>query len=278
MMKIVFSIFSFLLVIGCTKTKIQKEYYEDGTLFSEKIFPNRHDTSSYYVTKFYPSGEILNRYESIKGKKEGGFFYYLQNGILLQRRNYQNGKLDGLLQYFDTTGLPSREEYFINGKRILYCPFYESNDNRYQKQEFTFIQNDSSYIYGNLVIDITNNQINRSLSFCPIIRCKDTIENVNNCFLLEIIPPFPKLKYEITFGRPNSNLKITEIDTSFVTRDSLIKICNLKMRSGINHLFCKIKLSFEDSSTIKNAYGDSAIMYAYKDVFLKSKKKNKLFD
>jgi len=263
MRNLVILIFIPFLIFGCSKSKIQKEYYENGALFSEKVYPNNHDTSSYFVTKYYPTGEILNRFEYIKGKKEGGFYSYLKNGNVLERRNYKNDKLDGVLQYFDTT---------VNGKRILYCPCYESKNKYYNKQEFTFIKNDSSYLYGKLVIETDSNRINRSMSFCPIIKCKDTTDNIYNCFILEIIPPFPKLKYKITIGNPDSNLNFRSVDTAFLTRDSLIKICNLKFVAGINHLFCKITLANQDSCPIYNAYGDSAIMYAYKDVFVKSKK------
>lgn len=265
------------LIIGCSKSKIQRDYYENGALFSEKVFPNKVDTSTYFVTKYYPTGEILNRFETINGKKEGGYFFYTKYGTILERRNYKNDKLDGVLQYFDTTCILSREEYFVNGKRILYCPCYDSKSNRYRKQEFSYIRNDSAHIYGKLIIETDSNRINRSMSFCPIIKCEDTIDYAYNCFYLEVIPPLPKLKYRITFGIPNSKLGFKSVDTTFTTTDSLLKICNLKFSDGINHLFCKITFSFEDSITIYNVHGDTAVMYAYKDVFLKPKTKTSLF-
>jgi len=210
---------------------------------------------------FYKTGELHYKANKINGKLEGAYWLFSPKGSIIERGSFHNGSFDGVSQAFDTNGVLINEKYYINGVKVLYSECYESEMGHFVKQEFSRMKNDSIGIYiGQIVKE--NNVIRNDLSFYALIDADDTVNSQSLCFNLRLMNKGIKdYSCKITFGVPDKNLKIENIDTCFVTTDTILKICNLRLNPGSNHLFGTVDFKSPN---------DSAIFYIYKDIYIKT--------
>jgi hypothetical protein len=257
---------TFLIILmtlsSCTTHKIVKEYYSDGKLAVEKIYPNKKDTLSYLELKYFPTGELFSRFNYNDGHPAGGFADFTPKGIIIKRGTYEAGKLVGVLQEYDTTGILARETYYINDKKVIYSYGWHSKNKEIFGQDFFLFKNDTSIYRVGQILKKLDGSFIKNMSAYSLIISNDTILESSYCFDLRTFFPIPCNKYEISFGTPNTNLEFNKVDTSFTTADSLIKICNYKFHKGMNHVFCKVIAYSVDKA-------DTAKFFAFKDVFVK---------
>jgi hypothetical protein len=254
----------------CCKNQVTQEYYyESGDLMSRLIFPDRKDTLNYYQEKYYPSGELLSKSTIKEGRLGGDYSSYYVTGNLFERGSFLNGNIDGIFQQYDSLGRLATESYFINGTRILYSVGLHANDIRFKKQLFNIVVNDSIYPIGALVWK--NDSIQLNLSHYAVLIGEDTLSNLVYTLKLQIITEKePKTKFEITFGKPNTNLGFEKIDTIFVTSDPMTILNNIRLFNGHNNIFGRIYVFNLDSTAL---YRDTtALFFVYKDVFVKAMK------
>lgn len=228
-----------------------------------KIFQNQNDTLNYKVLQFFNTGELLSSWTYVNGELDGGFRVFSPKGILVEQGTYKNGKKVGVYLEHDTSGIVIGESYFIENKRIIYSVSWFSENKKIFGQTFHHLRNDTAYEYGQIAKEIDNDRIIKEMSWNSSIVSKDTISELPFFLTLTTIFPVHCDRYNVTFGTPNTNLDFISIDTTFVTTDSVITICNLKLKTGTNHVFCKVQAFSEYNPTF----------YAFKDVYLSIGKK-----
>jgi hypothetical protein len=254
-------IFIFIIVLfSCAKQKtIKKIYYPNGQIASMKIYSDKEDTLNFEVKNFFETGELLSNWEYVNGLREGGFRVFTPLGKIVEQGTYEKGKQEGVYLEYDTTGVLTSESYYINGKRTLYSKAWTSKNRQMFGFDYYYVKNDTTFNYGQIARDDSSGIIIKNLSWNSLILADDTVENSSYSFELITVFPIHCSQYEITFGIPDSNLLFTKVDTNFVTTDSLVKTCRLKLKPGMNHIFGRVKASSEYD----------AIFFVFKDIYLK---------
>jgi hypothetical protein len=251
-------LFSLLMIIACTKQKIIKEYYPDGKILKMQVYANKNDTLNYEVLHFFNTGELLSRWTCVNGHREGGFRVFTPKGIIVEQGTYKEGKKDGVYLEYDTTGILTGDSYFINNKKVIYADSWYAKDRTIFGQNYYSLKHDTAYAFGQIAKETKGDKLIKEMSWYSSITSKDTLTEFPYCITLNTFFPIHCDKYEVTFGTPDINLEFNHIDTSFVTTDSVIKICDLKLNPGTNHIFCKVQVFSEYKTTF----------YAYKDVYI----------
>ncbi len=81
-----------------------ENYNNEGELHGEKI--------TYYI-----NGQIAEKKNYVNGKKEGLSIWYSERGIVLKELNYKNDMFNGLSKYYDADGKLVAEGYYRNDKK-----------------------------------------------------------------------------------------------------------------------------------------------------------------
>lgn len=252
-----------LTFLSCKSNYTKEEFSATGKLISIRTFKNKKDTLNYVKENFYPTGEILRRMTIKDGKPEGDYLIFSRSGILISKKSYLNGLLNGITQRWDTSGTLLEECYYLRNRLILYSKTYTSYNGVFQKQVFHIINKDTLYAIGSIVKK--GNDIQEAMSDYAIIIGDDTCFNENYKFGVNIFPPEDKnLHYEITFGNPDENLRFSKPDTSYISSEHKKNLLRVKLIRGLNHLFGRIYVFNKDS--ILKSY------FVYKDVYYKSLK------
>lgn len=68
--------------------------------------------------RFHENGKLKNKTDYEDGKKDGLSEWYWENGNLGQRGNLKNGKKEGLLEMFNQNGKLIRSVIYKNGVRM----------------------------------------------------------------------------------------------------------------------------------------------------------------
>ena len=85
-----------LLQVSCEKSK-KINYYDNGGLKETREFFSRDDTSSYYLTSFFPNGKIMEEGPVVHSKKDGEWKEWFADGIFRREVFYKAGEPD--MQY-----------------------------------------------------------------------------------------------------------------------------------------------------------------------------------
>jgi len=246
------------------KHEVVKEYdvtYGHLVIHRKCIYTDKKDTLNYKQIDYYKSGKLLSKTIYINGKANGEYVQFDPLGRIMIKENLSNNKVDGLRQEFDSLGMVALEIYYINGTRVLYSDVGYSKDGIRKKQDYYVITNDTAFKIGTLIKQ--GDTILNDLSRYAVIEGDDTINTLNYCLKLKICKKqVPEAKFEITFGKPDLKLRFTGIDTTFFTTNKENSICVLKLKTGINHIFCRIIL--HEGSKMLDSY------YVYKDVYVES--------
>ena len=70
------------------------------------------------VEEFHENGQLMGRGNFIDGKREGLKEVFYRNGQLQYRGNHIDGKLEGPLEYFDRNGNLTKTETYRNGELV----------------------------------------------------------------------------------------------------------------------------------------------------------------
>lgn len=256
-------LFLILLILGvrCSNEREKEYFYDSGELKSRLTFPNKKDTLNYHQNDFHLTGEKQCSFDVKDGKLDGDFYMYYKTGRLSDKGRFLNGNPEGIYQQFDSIGRLIRESYFVNNSEILYSEGLESNDGKYFKQLFHVVLNDTIYPIGALIWK--GDTIQTDLSHYAIIIGEDTLRSSNYSLQLHIHTIEKSVaQYEITFGKPDTELEFDEIDTSFFSKSSVISLNNLRLHQGHNSIFGRIYVYSSDTSSF----------YVYKDVYVSDKR------
>ena len=81
-----------------------ENYNDKGELHGEKI-------------TYYKNAQIAEKKNYVNGKKEGLSLWYSQEGVVLKELNYKNDMFNGLSKYYDANGKLIAEGYYRNDKK-----------------------------------------------------------------------------------------------------------------------------------------------------------------
>lgn len=257
-------LFIILVIVGvrCSTEREKEYFYDSGELKSRLTFPNKKDTLNYYQNDFHLTGEKQCSFYVKDGELDGDFYMYYKTGRLSDKGRFLNGHPEGIYRQFDTIGRLIRESYFVNNNEILYSEGLESNDGKYFKQLYHVVLNDTIYPIGALVWK--GDEIQTDLSHYAILIGEDTLSSSNYSLQLHIHTVEKSVdKYEITFGKPDTELEFDDIDTSFFSKSPVASLNNLRLHHGHNSIFGRIYVYSSDTSSF----------YVYKDVYVNDKKR-----
>ncbi|MBR4788076.1 MAG: toxin-antitoxin system YwqK family antitoxin [Bacteroidales bacterium] len=103
-----------LLLLSCTKT--ERTYYPDGHVQSiiQYRFGKEHGKTQYY----YDNPNTLEiEVQMHRGKRNGEFFRYFENGALDAHAFYVNDSLDGVQTLYTANGEKTQETTYSHGHR-----------------------------------------------------------------------------------------------------------------------------------------------------------------
>jgi len=138
---------------GEKPTKIQREWYPDGTLASELIMDSADFANSFLQRNFYANGKLQT--QILQKDRERIEEWYAFNGIKIRSRQTVDGKLEGPYRELDSLGNVLVSYSYANGLRNGTCRRYNA------KQELIFSQ---EYLNGCLIPSKTDLNNNRKLS------------------------------------------------------------------------------------------------------------------
>lgn len=94
------------------------KYYSNGNI-KEKV--TQH--SQYFeVVKYYESGAIEEiEFFNLDKQKDGHWFRYYENGIIMGEATFKNNKKDGIWKAYDTEGKLSVCVKYKNNKKETFC-------------------------------------------------------------------------------------------------------------------------------------------------------------
>ena len=102
--------------IGCGQNGIQKEYYDNGNLRSERNYKNGNLNG---ISKLYHlDGYLLSKKNYKNGELHDEGWNYYQNGKVYIKSNYKNGKDDGVWKFYYPNGEIKRKWIFKDGKLL----------------------------------------------------------------------------------------------------------------------------------------------------------------
>lgn len=109
-----------VLIAGCSDSKHSKiEYFDTGEIKSEIIYDTKGDTTSFSVNHFYKNGKFKLKGRYLKGKREGFYISYHQNGRIDDMCNFKNGKKHGVFSKYNEQGFLVFSNYFYSNNLIL---------------------------------------------------------------------------------------------------------------------------------------------------------------
>ena len=89
------------------------EYYDDGTLKTEKILIKSREYGP--LKTYFPGGALQNEAYYTSGKLDGTVKIYSENGKPLFEQDFRNGVPDGYLKEYDVTGGVKSETFYKAG-------------------------------------------------------------------------------------------------------------------------------------------------------------------
>ena len=104
--------------------------FSSPVVWSEEVdYKDLVERERLYYKKFSDepfTGNVVGEYRGklVKGKQEGKWTGWWNNGQLMWRGNYKNDKNEGLEEYYNQRGILQRRGYYKNGKRDGLTEYY----------------------------------------------------------------------------------------------------------------------------------------------------------
>jgi len=117
-MKKTYAAFLFLVAVVtlCSCTKTEKNYYPDGRLQSIIHYKFGKETGK-SVYMFHSPNTIEIEVDMKKGKRNGDFYRYYENGNLDTYCVYVNDSIEGMEVMYSPNGEKTQETYYVHGKK-----------------------------------------------------------------------------------------------------------------------------------------------------------------
>lgn len=90
-------------------------YHLNGKIESELYYKNNLVS----VFNWYSNGNIMNQGCYLAGHRHGEWIFYHENGIKSFQCNFKEGKFDGYIYEYYSTGKPRSEGFYNNGKKVF---------------------------------------------------------------------------------------------------------------------------------------------------------------
>lgn len=101
------------LIIFSSATEIKKEYYKDGSIWTEAEYKNNMKNGILKV--YYPSGQLAMHKFYINDKTEGFIIEYYKNGLVKSITPHQKNKPNGTARRYCKDGSLEYELIYKNG-------------------------------------------------------------------------------------------------------------------------------------------------------------------
>jgi len=103
-----------------TREKIEDEYEDSGKLRTEREvarFSDNHFEADGIYREFYPNGQVFVEGKFRRGRQEGEWTYYFDNGKINRKATFKNGQPDGPREIFRADGTLVSKRGFREGRR-----------------------------------------------------------------------------------------------------------------------------------------------------------------
>ncbi len=188
-------------------------------------FPQKDDTTSFSVEKFYENGEPQYKTEYIKGRRDGLYIFYYENGNPKEIYQYRINQQHGVGKEYNKEGQMRYEFLAIHGKKVVLNEFMYNDSLKLWRMLSYLIENDNVKVseLGMLIFDGKMN-IKEDLSFYYKVEGSDTlIQGKDESRTLKFFNKKPEFKLVLKLGNLDEDLKLTSIDNTFTSAsDSII--------------------------------------------------------
>lgn len=119
---------SIAILTACNKTTIKRDYFEDGTLKSEKTF-KKIDGKDILLKEinYHPNGNKYIEGNYKDGLREGKWASWYKDGQLWSEGNFKQDKSDGVRSVYHPNGNLHYKGTFDIGKRVGIWLFYDES-------------------------------------------------------------------------------------------------------------------------------------------------------
>jgi hypothetical protein len=111
--------------IADTKPSVKEEFHSNGKLQSRTMYQSKNDGGEKHglYESYHENGQLVGKGNYKDGKQNGLAESYLKNGLLLFKVNYKDGKWDGLFEEYHENGKLRYKSCWKNGEKtdMSYC-------------------------------------------------------------------------------------------------------------------------------------------------------------
>jgi len=254
---------SIIFLTNCKKSKTVYEYYGTGEIKSKIFYPDKNDTLSFRIIRYYKNKNIQLRTQFISGKRDGNYEMYYNNGNIKIQETFKNGVPDGIMREYTINGIPSEERFYIRGKLILIKKYFINEQANILKIEpYLFDKDSLLHQLGIIIYDEKKNEIIEDASFYYNVIGPDTIQIERNTkYLVKFLNKRDDFDFELYIGNLSPELML--LDTSFynVTSADTIYYPFISDKPGGNLITGMIYLR-KDTIILKFPF--------YKEIFVKN--------
>lgn len=134
MKKYLFLLFLSLFLTACKEKTIDESLVENRKGIVYEI--NQQEPFTGTVISKYDNGQLMLKENYKDGKKNGFKREYEKNGQLSSERNYKGGKLHGTQKYYTSYGQLDVEENYQDGKKNGIEKVYSETGNLWRKENY----------------------------------------------------------------------------------------------------------------------------------------------
>lgn len=267
-----------ILILGsCTQEpNIKYTYYRDGSV-KEKIIGTSADSYNAYlysekgdlqkvaeyknnllngICKVYDNNFIVEEISFKDGKKNGNMIIFGQNGNKKIKRTFLNDTLYGITQLYNKEEEVKQENFYINGKLVMYNEFFDGSDYGLTKKVNYIVDvNGKAEKIGQIVYDKKNNHCLEEMSFFYTIKNKkDTIFiNEQNEISIEFVNKLD-WKMEVQIGKMNECMTFVEQPLVYNTNGKKFSFKVRPENEGVYSIFGKLIIKSLGNVELKNTY------------------------
>jgi antitoxin component YwqK of YwqJK toxin-antitoxin module len=92
--------------------------------------------------EYFRNGILIERLNRINGKIEGLYEQFINDGTLYKTTNYHDGIIDGILKTFGENDVMISEAYYNKGKEKMFKSFFKDGTLRYK-----YVWEDNKIVY-----------------------------------------------------------------------------------------------------------------------------------
>lgn len=130
-----------VLIVGC-QTRDSQDYYDEHKYIKIKIdkgleiYHYSTDTNRTMIKTFWQNGELQGRTFFYKGKRDGKWILYFDDGSISDEAFFVNDLPDSLHKSFYRNGKLSKLEKYKVGEKIGVWEYYDTSGNKGRTVKF----------------------------------------------------------------------------------------------------------------------------------------------